>query len=69
VSEAVVDELEVVEIDEEHRHAVAVAVGPGERETQVVLERDAVREVGQGIVMRQVLQPLLGLYPLGDIAD
>ena len=62
VAEAVVDQLEAVEV-EEHQAELARRLGlrAGERLRQVVLEAAPVRQPGQAVVEGDVLQPGLGL--------
>ena len=67
MSERVVDDLEAVEVEEEHGELLVVAVGLGHRERQAVAEEEAVRQVGQRIVEGEVLDLLLGALPLGDV--
>ena len=67
VPERVVDELEVVEVDVEHRAGVAVAARAGERERRVLLELGAVGQAGQRVVVGHVLHVLLGGALLGDV--
>ena len=76
VPEAVVDELEVVQVDEEDGGCALLSLAAVERVVQALLERDAVRQAGQRIVKGDVLQlaaRLLegvgGLPPLGDVGD
>jgi hypothetical protein len=56
VAEAVVDHLEVVQVDEEHGHAAAVAARPGQRVPDPVVEQRPVGQVGEAVVERQVLE-------------
>ena len=66
VTEAVVDRLEVVEVDEQH----AVATGApraGHRVAEPVAEQGSVGQAGQRVVERLVGQLLLELVPLGDV--
>ena len=65
--EAVVDELEVVQVDIQHSHPGAGALGAGQRQLQVLLEQDAVGQPGQRVVVRQAGQLLLGLAAVGDV--
>ena len=54
--ERVVDELEAVEIDDQHRERLAVAVGMRHRLRQPVIEQHAVGQARQRIVRREVAQ-------------
>jgi hypothetical protein len=56
VTQAVVDHLEVVQVDEEHGHAAAVAARPGQRVPDPVVEQRPVGQVGEAVVERQVLE-------------
>jgi hypothetical protein len=44
VAEAVVDHLESIEVDQQHRDLGAAPVGPGERVVRAVMEQGAVRQ-------------------------
>ena len=69
VAEIVVDQLEVVEIGEEHGGGRTAAIGRGDRRRQVLMEQRPVGEVGEGVVEGQVRQSLLGLLPRGHVED
>ena len=62
VAEAVVDVLEVVEVEQEHDGA---AVGPGDRGLHLLREQLAVGEPGERVVVGAVLEPgaVLGQLP------
>jgi hypothetical protein len=64
VAEAVVDHLEVVQIDEEQADGLLPLP---ERVLQPVLEQGPVRQAGQRVVERLLGQPLLVQRPLGDV--
>ena len=70
VPEAVVDRLEAIEIEVEHREQRIAQRAPGalKQVLQPVEEQRAVREIRERIVERLVLQLLLGLLALGDVA-
>ncbi|MNV63228.1 hypothetical protein D3C71_1558100 [compost metagenome] len=55
VAEAVVDVLEVVDIDHRHRHVIAVA-GQGQLALAVFKKAAAVGQAGEEIAGRQILQ-------------
>ncbi len=61
VAEAVVDDLEAVEVEEQHRRADGgvVALRAPDRLVEAVDEQDAVRQAGEVVVQRVVLQPAL----------
>ena len=68
VAEAVVDELEAVDVEEQHPAAIAgIALGAAQRELQVVEEERSVRESGERVVQGVVAQPLLGRLAGGDV--
>ena len=54
VSDGVVDQLELIQIDEHECDLGARAPGPDERTVQTVLEEPAIRQAGQFVVQRQV---------------
>ena len=59
VAERVVDELEAVDVEHEHGDRAAVARGERERVVDAVDEQRAVRQPGQRVVQRAVLDLLL----------
>ena len=68
MTEAVVDLLEPVEIDEQHRQCVVRSLGSGERLVEPVVKQRAVGKSCQTVVKRLVAQLLLESNPLGDVA-
>lgn len=66
---AVVDDLEVVDVQEEHGQAGAAAGGPGQGLVEAVLQQQAVGQAGEGIVHGLVGESLLRLLALGHVAD
>ena len=68
VAEVVVDGLEPVEVDEEHRQERRVASGAGQRGFQAVEEQHTVRETGERIVQRAVAEVGLLHLQRGDVA-
>src|ERR1700722_10997686 len=52
MAERVVDRLEAIEIDAEHRELAAIDAF--ERLDEMLPEKNAVRQIGQGIIMRHV---------------
>ena len=68
VAEAVVDQLEPVEVEEQHAEA-AIGVPPHGRDRAGELfdEVVAIREVGEIVVVSDVVQPGLGPAPCGDV--
>ena len=71
VAEAVVDDLEAVEVEEQHGRAAlgVMALGAPDRLVQAVQEQDAVGQAGERVVERVVLQAALGLAAVGDVGD
>ena len=69
VSERIVDVLEMIQIDEEHRHLRLTAVRLRHSLLDPVLQKQAVRQSGKRIVMRHVDNPFLRFLALGDIFD
>ena len=67
VAERVVDHLEVVQVDVEHRHRAPAAARAGQRERQVLLELRAVGQAGERVVVGHVPHALLGDPLLGDV--
>ena len=66
VAEGVVDRLEVVEVDEQHRHGLAGAAAAQQRVVDAVAEQRAVGEVGERVVEGLVRELLL---QLGEARD
>ena len=69
VAEAVIDRLEVVEIDEDHRELAVVAPAARERQRQAILEQRPVGEAGELVVERLVAELVLERHALGDVAE
>ena len=67
VSEAVVDALEVVQVDDEYAEARSAAPGVVHGEEHPLLEELAIAEAGQLVVEGQVLDLLLAAPPLGHV--
>ena len=71
--EAVVDELEVVEIDEQNGRTLARSRGPGESQLEMIEKRRAVREARQRVVERSVGELLhrlhLDSFAIGDVGN
>ena len=66
VAERVVDALEFVDVDIEHRQ-LPVRRGVGQFALEPFVEQRAVRQVGQRVVMGEVGDALLGAAALGDV--
>jgi hypothetical protein len=67
VTQGVVDNLEVVQVHEQHRNLDVSPSGTLQGELQAVEEQGPVRQPGQGVVERLVGQLFLELPPLGDL--
>ena len=68
MAERVVDALEVVEVEIEHRQRLAACDSTRASPSAMLLaEQHAVRQVGQRVVARHVGDALLGAMPLGDV--
>ena len=63
----VVDLLEPVEVDHQHRRRAAAPAGIGEHRGQPVGEHRAVRQVGQRVVFGKVTDMLLGLLAVAQV--
>ena len=66
---AVVDALEVVEVEEQDGHGLAGACRPGEGVLDAVAEQRLVGEVGERVVERLVGELALEALLLGDVAE
>ena len=64
VTEAVVDRLEAVEVEQHHRDR---GVAPGQRVLQPVVEQRSVRQPGEHVVEREMDELLLRGLALGDV--
>lgn len=69
VAEAVVDGLEAVEVEEQHREAGRVAPGDEQAGVEVFEEHRPVGEAGEGVVGGQVMHALLGGLAFGDVGE
>ncbi len=67
MAEQVVDLLEAIEIDAQHREAAAAAAGVVEDLRKMGIERGAVRQIRQRIVPRQMQDALLRALAIGQI--
>ena len=66
--EAVVDEFEVIEIEIHDRQPALVAARLREAGRHAIAKQNAIRKIGEHVVMRAILELLLGHPPLRDIA-
>ena len=70
MAERVIDELEAVEVEHQHREFMRLAVRLGNRLGDAVIEQQAVRQAGECIVRGQVPQLAVGrLESAGAIGD
>ena len=67
MAERVVDALEVVEVEVEHRHRLAVRLDAREAFGHLLAQQHAVRQLRQRVVARHVRDAFLGAVPLGDV--
>ena len=65
VAEAVVDDLEAVEVDEQHGDAAAAALDAGERALQAAHQQQAARQAGERVAQ----ELLLVRPPRGDVGE
>ena len=69
VAERVVDQLELVEVEQQHRHRPAVAAAAGERALEPVQGQRAVRQRRQRVVQRAMADLLLDEMALDRAGD
>jgi hypothetical protein len=69
VAEHVIDRLEAVKIHTKQRKAFIRNRRQSDRGNDALIERGAIRNVGQRIVMGQVLDALLVVFPFGEVVD
>jgi len=69
VAEAFVDVLEVVEVDDHHRAAALVGEDALERAFHPFDEQQPVRQAGQRVVVRQVIEFVLRALDRGDVGE
>ena len=69
VAERVVHALEVVEVEEHDDERLAAPLRVQDREREPVVEEDAVRQVGQRVVVRLVPALLLGALAVRDVDE
>ena len=68
VAERVVDALEVVEVDEQQRQPRALAARQLHEPLELVVEARAVGQAGERVVVREVVDALLGRVAVADVA-
>ena len=64
---AVIDVLEVVKVQVHDRHEFLLAIGARQRVGGAVVKQGAGRQAGQGVVLREINQALLGLLAFSDV--
>ncbi|HRH28702.1 MAG TPA: hypothetical protein PKV17_07975, partial [Aquabacterium sp.] len=69
VSQAVVDGLEVVQVDEDHAHQRLMSARQVHGMVQPLMDHGAVGQLGQGVVVGHARQARLGLLELGDVGQ
>ena len=67
VAERVVDHLEAVEVEEQHRHVALLAARGHDRLVEAVLHEAPVGQPGERVVVRHVVDGALGVEALGDV--
>ncbi len=68
VPERVIDGLEVVEIETQHPDGFAWPL-VGQDNVHLIVERHAVWQIGQRVILRQVRELLILLHLLGDVLE
>ena len=68
MAERVVDVLEVIEIEAQHRELVA-RLRPAQSLLELLVEQHAVRQIGQRVMARHVRDLGLRLQPFGDVLE
>ena len=69
VAERIVDVLEVVEIDQQQGDRLVASAGLGDSVLQAVVQQDPIGQPGQRVVMRHVVNLLLGSLALGYVVE
>ena len=69
MAERIVDVLEPVQVEEQHRHPGFLATRADDGPAEALGQQRPVRQAGQGVVVGQVAQFLLGALPVGDVVD
>src|SRR6266567_2033970 len=69
VAQAVVDELEIVEVEEDHGDIGVAASSGVHRNLEPVVEEHAIGQAGERVVERLVGKAVFQLLALGDVAD
>src|SRR5919199_3079209 len=69
VSQAVVDDLEAIQVDEQHCQLVAEAIAAGERVVDAVQEEGTIGQACQRVVERAMAELRLEHFPLRGAAE
>ncbi len=69
MAERVVDQLEAVQVDEQHGHAEPVSVGARDSQLEVLVEHRPIWQPGQLVVIGEVGDLLLGALLQADVAS
>jgi hypothetical protein len=69
VAEAVVDQLEAVEVEQQHTDHLPVAAGVGDGLGDAVVEQVAIGQAGQDVVVGLVFELLFVADAVGDVVD
>ena len=69
VAERVVDQLEAVEVDEEHGEVGLVLHGDHQLALELVVEERPVAEAGERVVVGEPVELRLGGLPVGDVGE
>ncbi len=69
VAQRVVDHFETIEVDEQHGELAVVAARRFDREIQQLAEHRTVRQPGEAVVRREILDPLLRALARRDVLD
>jgi len=67
VAERIVDRLEIIETEHQHRDLVCAAPGVLQNLVHALTQQIAVRQPGQGVVLRHEGEPRVGAFALGNI--
>ncbi|MNH12943.1 hypothetical protein D3C79_724970 [compost metagenome] len=69
MAEAVVDALEVIDVEHDHRQRQAIALGPLQFDLEPLLEVATVMDTGQRVGDRQRPQLFLHALQVGDVSQ
>src|SRR5262245_25410960 len=69
MAERIIDALESVETERQHREPLPGALGARNRAAQLLLEHVSIRQARQAVVVRELPNLLLGELSLGDVLD